>query len=156
VTGAEAQDEQEQTHKSNSAAMPATKQDRRLSKEKTRAGTDAALDETDRSEFAADEDCILAVAGTDGEQHNSAVGLLILPGQVLTEADLARAFKKHPVTIRRAVERGELPEPVRLMGKPTWTGSVILKHLEGRLARTREEAQVLQRHRASLPKDTLK
>ena len=36
-------------------------------------------------------------------------------------------------TIKRAVERGELPRPVRLMGKNTWTAGAIVRHLEARL-----------------------
>jgi len=78
-----------------------------------------------------------------------AYGLRISPWQVFNQDELARAFGKHPITIKRAVERGELPPPVRLMGKPTWTGASILKHLETRLNQARESADVFNRNRAT-------
>ena len=34
---------------------------------------------------------------------------------------MAAIFGKHRVSIKRAVERDELPQPVRLMGQPVWT-----------------------------------
>lgn len=74
-------------------------------------------------------------------------GLYMSPWHIVTEDELARALGRHPVTIKRAVERGELPPPVRLMGKPTWTGAVILKHLESRLEQARESVCVFNRHR---------
>lgn len=42
-------------------------------------------------------------------------------GAVITEAGLARMLKRHQVTLKRAVQRGELPPPVRLLGGPVWT-----------------------------------
>lgn len=36
-------------------------------------------------------------------------------------------------SIKRAVGRGELPAPVKVMGKNCWTVGVIVKHLEDRL-----------------------
>ena len=62
-------------------------------------------------------------------------------GAILTEEDLARMFSRHPVSIRRAVERGELPPAVRLVGKPRWTAGAILAHVEGRLEAARREAE---------------
>jgi len=63
------------------------------------------------------------------------------PGAILEEAGLARMFNRHPVSIKRAVERGELPPPVRLFGKPTWTVAVILAHLERRLEGAHRERE---------------
>ncbi|MCK6473801.1 MAG: helix-turn-helix domain-containing protein [Planctomycetes bacterium] len=80
------------------------------------------------------------------------IGLCLSPWHVVTEEDLARALGRHPVTIKRAVERGELPPPVRLMGKPTWTGAAILKHLESRLEQAQESADVYKRQRAAFSK----
>jgi len=54
-------------------------------------------------------------------------------GALVFESGLARMFGKHAVSIRRAVERGELPPPTRLMGKPVWTAGAIRQHIEVRL-----------------------
>lgn len=55
-------------------------------------------------------------------------------GALITEDGLAnllgRACRE---TIKRAVERGELPHPVRLLGKNTWTAGSIIRHIENRL-----------------------
>jgi hypothetical protein len=64
------------------------------------------------------------------------------PGAILDEEALARIFGRHTVSVKRAVERGELPPPVRLFGKPCWMARTILAHLEERLeAAKREEAR---------------
>lgn len=86
------------------------------------------------------------------QQQFQHVGLCLSPWHIVTEDDLARALGRHPVTIKRAVERGELPPPVRLMGKPTWTGAAILKHLESRLEQAQETADVFKRQRAAFSK----
>ena len=62
-------------------------------------------------------------------------------GAIVREEDLARIFNKHPVSIKRAVERGELPRPVRLFGKPCWTAAAILGHVEARLEAAKREAE---------------
>jgi len=46
------------------------------------------------------------------------------PGAVITEAALARMMDRHPASIKRAVNRGELPPPYRLLGGPVWTAGV--------------------------------
>ncbi len=66
-------------------------------------------------------------------------------GALVTESALAEVFGKHPVSIRRAVERGELPPPVRLMGKPVWTAGAIRRHLDLRLKEAAKEAEFLDR-----------
>ena len=64
------------------------------------------------------------------------------PGALLDERALARVFGGcHPITVKRAVARGELPPPVRLFGKPHWTAGVILGHIEARLADAKREAE---------------
>jgi hypothetical protein len=63
------------------------------------------------------------------------------PGAILAEEALARIFGRHPASIKRAVERRELPPPVRLLGKPTWTAGAILAHLDARLEVARREAE---------------
>jgi hypothetical protein len=59
------------------------------------------------------------------------------PGVIITEEALARLFDRHIVSVKRAVQRGELPPPVKLFGQNSWTAGSLLKHIEGRL----EEAQ---------------
>jgi len=57
----------------------------------------------------------------------------LAPGSVIDQGELARIFHRHPTSIQRAIERGELPPPVRLLGKPRWTVGFLLTHLEKRL-----------------------
>jgi len=52
------------------------------------------------------------------------------PNTVVTEAGVARLFRRCTASIKAAVERGELPRPVRIMGKPTWTAGIIIRHIE--------------------------
>jgi hypothetical protein len=54
-------------------------------------------------------------------------------GALITEIGLARLLGKCAASIKAAVERGELPRPVRLMGKNTWTVGAIIRHHEARL-----------------------
>ncbi len=63
------------------------------------------------------------------------------PGAILEEEAVARMFNRHPASVKRAVERGELPPPVRLFGKPSWTAGVILAHLDARLEAAKREAE---------------
>ena len=63
------------------------------------------------------------------------------PGSIITETALAKLLGRHPISIKRAVGRGELPQPIRLMGKPVWTAEAILKHLEKRLADAAKEVE---------------
>ena len=62
-------------------------------------------------------------------------------GAIIMEEDLARIFGRHPVSVKRAVARGELPPPARLFGKPSWTAGAILAHLEGRLEAAKRDAE---------------
>ena len=57
------------------------------------------------------------------------------PSTVITEDGLAEIMGKDcRESIKRAVERGELPRPVKIMGKNCWTCRAIVQHLEDRLA----------------------
>jgi len=62
-------------------------------------------------------------------------------GAIVEEEALARMFGRHVVSVKRAVERGELPPPVRMFGKPCWTVRAILAHVEARLETARREAK---------------
>ena len=63
------------------------------------------------------------------------------PGAIVTEKALARMLGRHQVSIKRAVQRGELPAPTRLLGGPVWTAGVLLQHIEARLGAAQEEAE---------------
>ena len=57
-----------------------------------------------------------------------------LPADTLiAEKALANIFSCSTTTIKRAVDRGELPKPVRMFGKPSWTAGGILRHVNARL-----------------------
>jgi hypothetical protein len=71
---------------------------------------------------------------TPSEAHDFCLELGGLnDGTLIFESGLARILKKHPISVKRAVERGELPPPTRLMGKPVWTAGSIRRHIEERL-----------------------
>ena len=72
------------------------------------------------------------------------------PETIVTEEGLANLFGKCPESIQRAVERGELPPGVRLMGKPTWTIGAIVRHLENRLAAEACDFEQTQRRISNL------
>ena len=63
-------------------------------------------------------------------------------GAILYEQGLAALFSRHPTSIKRAVQRGELPSPVRMFGTNAWTAGALVQHIEKRLeeaANTREQ-----------------
>ena len=72
------------------------------------------------------------------------------PGAIVTEEYLARVFNRCSTSVKRAVERGELPPPVRMFGQPRWTVGVILSHLEARLCKAKfeeeESARMISKH----------
>lgn len=55
------------------------------------------------------------------------------PATLITEKGLAKLFGKCQASIKGAVDRGELPYPIRVMGKPTWTVGIIIRHIEARI-----------------------
>ena len=74
-----------------------------------------------------------------------------MPGDALIdEAGLAGIFHRHPVSIKRAIRRGELPAGVRLFGKQTWTAKAVLDHLNHRLEEAKKDAERLQRRISQL------
>jgi predicted DNA-binding transcriptional regulator AlpA len=86
-----------------------------------------------------------AMSSNKGNENNG-VGICVeigaLPsGAIVTEKGLAGMLGKSQDSIKRAVERGELPPPVRLMGKPTWTAGSVVRHIEKRLEEAAREAQ---------------
>ena len=63
---------------------------------------------------------------------------------IVSEEALRRIFGKSGDSIKRAVERGELPQPVRLFGKPSWTVRVLIQHIEERLEKASKDARRVQ------------
>ena len=68
-------------------------------------------------------------------------------GALINEKGLAVLFNCHPLSIRRAVNRGELPVPIRMLGKRTWTVGAIIRHVEGRLKDAAREAHILAQNK---------
>ena len=67
------------------------------------------------------------------------------PRAVITKDGLARLFNCCNRSIERAIERGELPPPIRLFGKKTWTAGVIVQYFEDRLQAEAKEREALER-----------
>ena len=63
------------------------------------------------------------------------------PGTIVTEEGLAQLFKRHVVSVKRAVERGELPPPCRLFGTRVWTAGALIRYIERRLDNAAQEAE---------------
>jgi hypothetical protein len=72
------------------------------------------------------------------------------PDTIVSEEVLAKMFGRHKVSIKRAVERGELPPSVRLFGSPVWTVRALREHLGKRLEVAKKEAEQLQRRISEL------
>ena len=62
------------------------------------------------------------------------------PGTIVTEEGLAQLFNRHVVSVKRAVERGELPPPCRLFGARVWTAGALIRYIEHRLDNAAQEA----------------
>jgi len=64
------------------------------------------------------------------------------PDTLLTAEDLGMLLGRHKKSIQRSTRRGDLPAPIRMFGKNTWTAGIIREHVEKRLAR---EAKLVSR-----------
>ncbi|MEW6357952.1 MAG: hypothetical protein AB1696_16585 [Planctomycetota bacterium] len=71
-------------------------------------------------------------------------------GALVTEAGLARLLGRHPVSVKRAVSRGELPPPIRLCGGPVWLAGAIVEHLQRRMDEAAKERARLEKIISSL------
>lgn len=70
------------------------------------------------------------------------VGLGALhPTTIITEEGVARLFCRHIVSVKRAVERGELPPPCNLFGSKVWTAGILIRHIERRLEQAAKESE---------------
>lgn len=63
------------------------------------------------------------------------------PGAIITEEGLAHLFHRHVVSVKRAVERGELPPPCRLFGARVWTAGALIRYIERQLDKAAQEAE---------------
>lgn len=95
------------------------------------------------------------MAGQDTAGGMDAAGIVrelgeLGPGAVLTEEGLAALFGKHRDSVRRAVERGELPRPVKLFGQRGWTAGAIVRHIEKRLEAAQKDAERMAAQEARL------
>lgn len=90
------------------------------------------------------------LSAQDENKENFPIGVIRelgdLPNEaVVTEQGLAKIFDRHKVSVKRAVERGELPPSVRLFGEPVWTVKVLREHLGKRLDQAKKQSDQLQR-----------
>jgi len=65
-------------------------------------------------------------------------------GAVISEQGLAQMFDRHKVSVKRAVERRELPPSIKPFGEPVWTAGALLEHLRNRLEQAKAEAAKMQ------------
>ena len=63
---------------------------------------------------------------------------------IVTEKAVARIFSRSSDGVRRAIQRGELPQPVKLFGKPSWTVRALIQHMEKRLEKASQGAKRTQ------------
>jgi hypothetical protein len=63
------------------------------------------------------------------------------PSAIVTEAGIAQLFSRHVVSVKRAVERGELPPPCHLFGARVWTAGILIRHIERRLEQAARDAE---------------
>jgi hypothetical protein len=66
-------------------------------------------------------------------------------GAIITEKALGKIFNRHLVSIKRAIERGELPHSIRLFGESVWTVGILLEHMNNRLQKARQESEKYQK-----------
>jgi hypothetical protein len=71
-------------------------------------------------------------------------------GAIITEDGVANLFGRHAISVKRAVQRGELPQPVKLFGQNTWTVGALLRHTEMRLKEAQEAANTTTQRIAAL------
>ena len=68
------------------------------------------------------------------------------PGAIIQEKGLCALFGRKTDSVRRAIECGDLPPPVRLFGQNTWTAGVLVRHFEARLDQAATDAEQKAEH----------
>jgi hypothetical protein len=92
---------------------------------------------------------VVAEHSQDSESDELTPGIItelgsLPPATLLTEDGLAGVMGKAcRESIKRAVARGELPPPVKIMGKNAWTVGSIVRHIEERLESERNKVSRL-------------
>lgn len=66
---------------------------------------------------------------------------VVPPSTLMTEDALAGALQINKRTIRRMVQRGELPPGVPFAGHKTWMAGRVLQHFEQRADKAAREAE---------------
>jgi len=82
--------------------------------------------------------------GLEGTSHLPgiiATLAMLHPNAIVTEEGIAHLFNRHVVSVKRAVERGELPPPCHLFGSRVWTAGILIRHIERRLEQAAKEAE---------------
>jgi hypothetical protein len=97
------------------------------------------MDEMSHNDFSpidienlADGNSLLGVIAVLGE---------LKPSAIITEEGVARVFNRHVASVKRAVQRGELPPPTRLFGQNVWTVGALIRHIETRLDQAAKDAE---------------
>jgi len=72
------------------------------------------------------------------------------PKSLITDDGVARIFGRHVASVKRAIDRGELPPPVRIFGKSSWTAEAITEHIAKRLAQAADQRESRERKYHSL------
>jgi hypothetical protein len=78
--------------------------------------------------------------------RNSLLGIIAVlgelkPAAIITEEGVARLFNRHVASVKRAVQRGELPPSTRLFGQNVWTVGTLIRHIESRLDQAAKDVE---------------
>ena len=91
---------------------------------------------------------------TGGLATGAGPGLLRLddygPEAVIFESGLAAMLGRCPTSLRRAVDRGELPTPGRSFGQYFWTARALAEHFQKRVEQAGKDREALARKVARL------
>lgn len=107
-------------------------------------GVEQAVDQVDQADAGGD-----AALPPEAEKadEGGGVGLVLdalarLPDKaILDEAALAGALHVAPRTLRRMVDRWQLPPSVRLGGRNVWYAGRVLAHIEAAMIRAEKDAE---------------
>jgi hypothetical protein len=83
-------------------------------------------------ENLADRNSLLGIVAVLGE---------LKPAAIISEEGVARLFNRHVASVKRAIQRGELPPPTRLFGQNVWTVGALIRHIETRLDQAAKDAE---------------
>ena len=80
------------------------------------------------------------------KEDSSALGVIkelgeLKPASVITEQGLAHLFQRQTCSVKRAIDRGELPPPTKIFGQCAWTVGFLIRHIEKRLAEAAADSE---------------